>query len=80
MLPSEANFISVKGPELLNKYVGESERAVRQVFQRYYMVLNPILILCVELDHQLLVSYFLMSWMLSRHVVTAMRMNLASVL
>ena len=28
-----ANFISVKGPELLNKFVGESERAVRQVFQ-----------------------------------------------
>lgn len=28
------NFISVKGPELLNMYVGESERAVRQVFQR----------------------------------------------
>ena len=26
-----ANFISVKGPELLDKYVGESERAVRQV-------------------------------------------------
>ncbi|EAT83951.1 hypothetical protein HBH56_157800 [Parastagonospora nodorum] len=31
---SKANFISVKGPELLNKYVGESERAIRQVFQR----------------------------------------------
>jgi len=29
-----ANFISVKGPELLNKYVGESERAVREVFRR----------------------------------------------
>jgi len=28
------NFISVKGPELLNMYVGESERAVRSVFQR----------------------------------------------
>jgi len=28
------NFISVKGPELLNMYVGESERAVRQVFER----------------------------------------------
>ncbi|XP_065662084.1 nuclear valosin-containing protein-like isoform X2 [Hydra vulgaris] len=28
------NFISVKGPELLNMYVGESEKAVRQVFQR----------------------------------------------
>ncbi|RDI76685.1 hypothetical protein Vi05172_g13332 [Venturia inaequalis] len=31
---SKANFISVKGPELLNKYVGESERAIRQVFTR----------------------------------------------
>merc|ERR1712166_107665 len=31
---SGANFISVKGPELLNKYVGESERAVRQLFSR----------------------------------------------
>jgi len=31
---SGINFISVKGPELLNMYVGESERAVRMVFQR----------------------------------------------
>jgi ribosome biogenesis ATPase len=31
---SRANFISVKGPELLDKYVGESERAVRTVFER----------------------------------------------
>jgi ribosome biogenesis ATPase len=31
---SKANFIAVNGPELLNKYVGESEKAVRQVFQR----------------------------------------------
>uniref|UniRef100_A0A8D0FX40 Nuclear VCP like n=1 Tax=Strix occidentalis caurina TaxID=311401 RepID=A0A8D0FX40_STROC len=31
---SGLNFIAVKGPELLNMYVGESERAVRQVFQR----------------------------------------------
>ncbi|KAK3371679.1 P-loop containing nucleoside triphosphate hydrolase protein [Lasiosphaeria ovina] len=31
---SKANFISIKGPELLNKYVGESERAVRQLFSR----------------------------------------------
>eukprot|EP00873_Tetraselmis_striata_P015255 jgi/Tetstr1/435519/TSEL_024423.t1 len=31
---SGANFISIKGPELLNKYVGESERAVRQLFTR----------------------------------------------
>jgi ribosome biogenesis ATPase len=31
---SGSNFISIKGPELLNKFVGESERAVRQVFAR----------------------------------------------
>ena len=31
---SKANFISIKGPELLNKYVGESEKAVRQLFKR----------------------------------------------
>ncbi|EGB04514.1 hypothetical protein AURANDRAFT_32385 [Aureococcus anophagefferens] len=31
---SDANFINVKGPELLNKYVGESERAVRALFAR----------------------------------------------
>ncbi|KAK2139177.1 hypothetical protein NP493_6584g00000, partial [Ridgeia piscesae] len=31
---SGINFISVKGPELLNMYVGESERAIRQVFLR----------------------------------------------
>jgi len=31
---SGASFIAVKGPELLNKYVGESERAVRQLFAR----------------------------------------------
>lgn len=31
---SRVNFISVKGPEILNKYVGESERSVRQLFSR----------------------------------------------
>uniref|UniRef100_A0A7S3NHN1 AAA+ ATPase domain-containing protein n=1 Tax=Aureoumbra lagunensis TaxID=44058 RepID=A0A7S3NHN1_9STRA len=31
---SSANFISIKGPELLDKYVGESERAVRNLFAR----------------------------------------------
>ena len=30
----QANFISVKGPELLSKWVGESERGVRETFQR----------------------------------------------
>ncbi|TFF94282.1 AAA family ATPase, partial [Candidatus Thorarchaeota archaeon] len=31
---SEANFISVKGPELISKWVGESEKAVREVFRK----------------------------------------------
>ena len=31
---SEANFISVKGPELLSKWVGESEKGVREVFRK----------------------------------------------
>ncbi len=31
---SESNFISVKGPELLNKYVGESEKGVRDIFKK----------------------------------------------
>ncbi|MFT4869143.1 MAG: transitional endoplasmic reticulum ATPase [Colwellia polaris] len=31
---SDSNFISVKGPELMNKYVGESEQAVREVFEK----------------------------------------------
>ncbi|MBI5065028.1 CDC48 family AAA ATPase [Candidatus Woesearchaeota archaeon] len=31
---SEANFISIKGPELLSKWVGESEKAVREVFKK----------------------------------------------
>ncbi len=31
---SEANFISIKGPEVLSKWVGESEKAIREVFRR----------------------------------------------
>ncbi|WXG42411.1 MAG: CDC48 family AAA ATPase [Candidatus Freyarchaeum deiterrae] len=31
---SQANFISIKGPEFLSKYVGESERAVRETFRK----------------------------------------------
>ena len=31
---SEANFISIKGPELLSKWVGESEKGVREVFRK----------------------------------------------
>ena len=31
---SEANFISIKGPELLSKWVGESEKGIREVFRK----------------------------------------------
>ncbi|KAI8581994.1 hypothetical protein K450DRAFT_230292 [Umbelopsis ramanniana AG] len=46
---SNTNFISVKGPELLNKYVGESERGVRQVFARA-RASAPCVIFFDELD------------------------------
>ena len=46
---SRANFISIKGPELLNKYVGESEKAIRQVFTRARASV-PCVIFFDELD------------------------------
>lgn len=44
-----ANFISVKGPELLNKYVGESERAIRQLFTRA-RASSPCILFFDEMD------------------------------
>jgi transitional endoplasmic reticulum ATPase len=46
---SEANFISVKGPELLNKYVGESEKGVRDIFRKAKQV-APSIIFFDEID------------------------------
>ena len=46
---SKANFISIKGPELLNKYVGESEKAIRQLFNRA-RVSAPCIIFFDEMD------------------------------
>jgi transitional endoplasmic reticulum ATPase len=46
---SEANFISVKGPELLSKWVGESEKAVREVFRKARTA-APALIFFDEID------------------------------
>ncbi|OBT55896.1 hypothetical protein VE04_05037 [Pseudogymnoascus sp. 24MN13] len=46
---SKANFISIKGPELLNKYVGEPERAVRQVFE-LARAFVPCILFFEELD------------------------------
>ncbi len=46
---SESNFISVKGPELLNKYVGESEKAVREIFRKARQA-APCIIFFDEID------------------------------
>ncbi len=46
---SEANFISIKGPELLSKWVGESEKAIREVFRKARQA-APCIIFLDELD------------------------------
>lgn len=46
---SQVNFISVKGPELLSKYVGESERGVREVFRKAKQA-APCIIFLDEID------------------------------
>lgn len=46
---SEANFISVKGPELISKWVGESERGVREIFRRARQA-APCVIFLDEMD------------------------------
>ncbi|HOL42261.1 MAG TPA: AAA family ATPase, partial [Methanospirillum sp.] len=46
---SGANFIAVRGPQLLSKWVGESERAVREIFKKARQV-APAIIFFDELD------------------------------
>lgn len=46
---SEANFISIKGPEVFSKWVGESERAIREVFRKARMA-SPAVIFFDEVD------------------------------
>ncbi len=46
---SEANFISIKGPELLSKFVGESERGVREMFRKARQA-SPCIIFFDEID------------------------------
>src|SRR5947209_2911787 len=46
---SEANFISVRGPELLSKWVGESERGIREIFRRARQA-SPCVIFFDEID------------------------------
>jgi transitional endoplasmic reticulum ATPase len=46
---SEANFISIKGPEVFSKWVGESEKAIREVFRKARMA-APAVIFLDEMD------------------------------
>jgi transitional endoplasmic reticulum ATPase len=46
---SEANFIAVKGPEVLSKWVGESERAIREIFRKARQA-APCVIFFDEID------------------------------
>jgi len=46
---SEANFIAVKGPQLLSMWVGESEKGIREVFKKAKQV-APTIILFDEID------------------------------
>jgi len=46
---SEANFISIKGPEVMSKWVGESEKAVRTIFKKAKQV-APCIVFLDELD------------------------------
>ncbi|MCW4032409.1 MAG: CDC48 family AAA ATPase [Candidatus Bathyarchaeota archaeon] len=46
---SEANFISIKGPEIFSKWVGESEKAIREVFRKARTA-SPAIIFFDEFD------------------------------
>ena len=46
---SKANFIAIKGPEIMSKWVGESERAIRLIFKKAKQV-APSIIFLDELD------------------------------
>jgi transitional endoplasmic reticulum ATPase len=46
---SEANFISIKGPEVFSRWVGESEKAIREIFRKARMA-SPAIIFFDEVD------------------------------
>jgi len=46
---SRANFISIKGPEIMSKWVGESEKAIRQMFKKAKQV-APAIVFLDEID------------------------------
>ena len=68
---SEANFILVKGPELLNKFVGESEKGVRKVFEKARQT-APTIIFFDEIDALVPMRGLDMSSQTTERVVNAM--------
>ena len=51
--PAKSYFLNIKGPELLNKYVGETERQIRLIFQRAREKSeegNPVIVFFDEMD------------------------------
>ena len=46
---SESNFISIKGPELVSKWVGETEKGIRNIFKKARQV-SPVIVFFDEID------------------------------
>lgn len=46
---SKLNFISIKGPELFSKYVGDTEKAIWEIFEKA-KICNPCIIFFDEID------------------------------
>lgn len=46
---SKLNFISIKGPELFSKYVGDTERAIREIFRKA-RISSPCIVFFDEID------------------------------
>jgi SpoVK/Ycf46/Vps4 family AAA+-type ATPase len=46
---SSMNFISIKGPEIFNKYVGDSEKKIREIFQSAKQI-SPCIVFFDEID------------------------------
>lgn len=67
------NFISVKGPELLNKYIGASEKSVRDIFERATAA-KPCVLFFDEFDSIAPKRYG--GWLLSRRSLVTMRFGL----
>jgi transitional endoplasmic reticulum ATPase len=61
---SEANFISVKGPELISKWIGESERGIREIFRRARQA-SLLLLLEEEVWKEVVGTEVLNAWFLS---------------